>query len=184
MVCTPSAASRFATSADWAWASDLTLAYSRGASTDARPRPPRAAAARPETAPCAGAPPAGSLPTRMPRSSAPYTTDIVVDVAMRVLEGTQSVSTQAPPRPSLSTTVTGAPSCAATRAASYPPGPPPRMTILACGWFTLPHSSRPPGYGAPRPPAGAPALRSARFAPPGRRPRLPAGQPDFRVGGD
>ncbi len=35
---------------------------------------------------------------------------MVVEVAMRVFEGTQSVSTHAPPRPSLSTTVTWAPS--------------------------------------------------------------------------
>jgi len=34
------------------------------------------------------------------------------------LDGTQSVSTQAPPRPSASITVTSAPSWAATRAAS------------------------------------------------------------------
>ena len=37
---------------------------------------------------------------------------------MSVLDGTQSVSTHAPPSPSLSTTVTRAPSWAATRAAS------------------------------------------------------------------
>ena len=43
---------------------------------------------------------------------------MVSDVAMRVLDGTQSVSTQAPPSPSASTTMTWAPSCAATRAAS------------------------------------------------------------------
>ena len=42
--------------------------------------------------------------------------------------GTQSVSTAEPPSPSRSTTVTSAPSCAATSAASYPPGPPPRIT--------------------------------------------------------
>ena len=54
----------------------------------------------------------------MPRSAAPCTTDIVVEVAISVLDGTQSVSTHAPPRPSLSTTVTRAPSWAATRAAS------------------------------------------------------------------
>ncbi len=43
---------------------------------------------------------------------------MVSEVAIRVLDGTQSVSTQAPPSPSASTTVTRAPSCAATRAAS------------------------------------------------------------------
>ena len=67
---------------------------------------------------------------------------MVLDEAIRVLDGTQSVSTHAPPRPSLSTTVTRAPSCAATRAASYPPGPPPRITMLARGWLTMPHSAR------------------------------------------
>ena len=39
-------------------------------------------------------------------------------VAMRVLLGTQSVSTAEPPMPSLSTRVTSAPSWAATSAAS------------------------------------------------------------------
>ena len=39
-------------------------------------------------------------------------------VEMSVLLGTQSVSTAAPPTPSRSTTVTVAPRCAATRAAS------------------------------------------------------------------
>ncbi len=48
---------------------------------------------------------------------------------MNVLEGTQSESTQAPPAPSASTTVTSASNCAATRAASYPAGPPPMITI-------------------------------------------------------
>ena len=43
-------------------------------------------------------------------------------------DGTQSVSTADPPRPSRSTTVTSAPSWAATSAASYPPGPPPMIT--------------------------------------------------------
>ena len=43
---------------------------------------------------------------------------IVTDDSISVLHGTQSVSTQAPPRPSASTTVTSAPSWAATRAAS------------------------------------------------------------------
>ena len=49
--------------------------------------------------------------------------------AMKVLDGTQSKSTQAPPMPSESTTVTPAPRVAATNAASYPAGPPPMMTI-------------------------------------------------------
>ena len=39
-------------------------------------------------------------------------------VAISVLLGTQSVSTAEPPTPSVSTTVTSAPSCAATWAAS------------------------------------------------------------------
>jgi len=43
---------------------------------------------------------------------------IALEVSMSDLEGTQSVSTQAPPSPSESTTVTSAPSWAATRAAS------------------------------------------------------------------
>src|SRR5712671_5023371 len=48
---------------------------------------------------------------------------------MNVLDGTQSDSTQAPPAPSASMTVTSASSCAATRAASYPAGPPPMITM-------------------------------------------------------
>src|SRR3954452_8841670 len=48
---------------------------------------------------------------------------------MNVFDGTQSVSTHAPPGPSASTRVTSASSWAATRAASYPPGPPPMITI-------------------------------------------------------
>ncbi len=39
-------------------------------------------------------------------------------VAISVFDGTQSVSTHEPPSPSSSMTVTSAPSCAATRAAS------------------------------------------------------------------
>ena len=61
-------------------------------------------------------------------------------VAISVLDGTQSVSTHDPPRPLSSTTVTSAPSCAATRAASYPPGPPPMITMRVCGWLTMLHS--------------------------------------------
>src|SRR5690606_2649080 len=48
---------------------------------------------------------------------------------MKVFEGTQSYSTQAPPSPSGSTSVTSAPCCAATKAASYPAGPPPMITM-------------------------------------------------------
>ena len=51
---------------------------------------------------------------------------------MNVFDGTQSHSTAAPPIPSESTTVTDAtsgPRAAATSAASYPPGPPPRITM-------------------------------------------------------
>ena len=50
-------------------------------------------------------------------------------VAISVLLGTQSVSTHAPPMPSRSTTVTVAPSWAATSADSYPAGPPPTITM-------------------------------------------------------
>lgn len=49
-------------------------------------------------------------------------------MATSALLGTQSVSTAAPPMPSLSTMSTFAPNAAATSAASYPPGPPPTMT--------------------------------------------------------
>ena len=98
----PSAASRAVTSADCAQASARTLAYSRGASTVARAVP-----AEP-----------GPQSRRMPRAAAPSSAAIMPEVAISVLDGTQSVSTQAPPSPSRSTTVTLAPSCAATRAAS------------------------------------------------------------------
>jgi hypothetical protein len=47
--------------------------------------------------------------------------------ASRALLGTQSVSTADPPIPPESTSVTSAPIWAATRAASYPPGPPPTI---------------------------------------------------------
>src|SRR5688572_26756242 len=56
---------------------------------------------------------------------------------MKVFEGTQSSSTHAPPAPAASTTVTSASSWAATRAASYPAGPPPMITI----WVTRPLST-------------------------------------------
>src|SRR6478672_8145382 len=59
-------------------------------------------------------------------------------VAMRVLLGTQSVSTHDPPMPSRSTTVTVAPSCAATSADSYPAGPPPTITMrVTCPFSRL-----------------------------------------------
>ena len=54
----------------------------------------------------------------MPSSAASSMSAISSAVAIRVLLGTQSVSTAEPPRPSLSTTVTSAPSCAATSADS------------------------------------------------------------------
>src|SRR5450631_2814957 len=89
--------------------------------------------------------------------------DSEFEVEIRVLLGTQSVSTAAPPRPSRSTTVTEAPRWAATRAASYPPGPPPRITTDVLRSFTGPIQP-PDGSGAaawlvarrtvtPRPPA-------------------------------
>src|SRR5689334_749283 len=52
--------------------------------------------------------------------------------AIKVFDGTQSHSTAAPPTPSASTTVTLATErsrAAATNAASYPAGPPPRITM-------------------------------------------------------
>ena len=55
---------------------------------------------------------------RMPSSPASVMSDISSAVAISVLLGTQSVSTAEPPTPSVSTTVTSAPSCAATSAAS------------------------------------------------------------------
>ena len=54
----------------------------------------------------------------IPSSPASATSVITSAVAMRVLLGTQSVSTAEPPRPSVSTMVTSAPSWAATWAAS------------------------------------------------------------------
>ena len=59
-----------------------------------------------------------SSPIITPSSLALLTSVISSAVAIRVLLGTQSVSTAEPPMPSLSTTVTSAPSWAATRAAS------------------------------------------------------------------
>ena len=54
----------------------------------------------------------------MPSSAAAATSVITSAVAIRVLLGTQSVSTADPPMPSESTTVTSAPSWLATSAAS------------------------------------------------------------------
>lgn len=60
-----------------------------------------------------------SSATMMPSSSYEESKVVITSaVAMRVFDGTQSVSTDAPPRPSQSTTVTSAPSWAPTRAAS------------------------------------------------------------------
>src|SRR5580658_1417471 len=73
----------------------------------------------------------------MPRCAVACRNVIAVEVSISDLDGTQSVSTQAPPGPSSSTTVTSAPSCAPTSAASYPPGPPPRMAILCRGMVTI-----------------------------------------------
>src|SRR5580704_12283172 len=102
----PSAASRAVMSADWARARSVIRSYSRAALTVARP------------------------PVAMPSPADRLSRVIALDVSMSVLDGTQSVSTQAPPSPSESMTVTSAPSWAATRAASYPPGPPPRIAMV------------------------------------------------------
>ncbi len=89
MTSTPSAATRAATSRDWAWASDLIRRYSRSASAVARGRVPP------------------SVPGNwMPRSGAPFRTVTVLDTSIRALDGTQSVSTHAPPKPSRSASVT------------------------------------------------------------------------------
>ena len=53
-----------------------------------------------------------------PRSAAVSNWDMKSAVEISAFEGTQSVSTAAPPSPSRSTTVTRAPRCAPTRAAS------------------------------------------------------------------
>src|SRR4029453_5001171 len=55
----------------------------------------------------------------------------------RVLDGTQSHSTQWPPSPSSSTIVAPAPRSAATRAAPQPPGPPPTITTRMGRWYRL-----------------------------------------------
>src|SRR5580658_8263809 len=119
MTLTPSAASLAAMSADWALARSVILLYRRAALTVARP------------------------PLAMPSPADLLSRAIALEVSMSALEGTQSVSTQAPPSPSESTTVTSAPSWTATRAASYPPGPPPRMAILRRCKVTMSNS---PGF--------------------------------------
>ena len=81
-----SAASRAVMSRDWARARSVIRSYRRAALTVARP------------------------PVAMPSPGDRLSIVIALDVSMRVLEGTQSVSTQAPPSPSESTTVTSAPS--------------------------------------------------------------------------
>src|ERR1700730_6333428 len=106
MTLMPSAASRAVMSADWARARSVIRSYSRAALTVARP------------------------PVAMPSPADRLSRVFGLGVSMSVWEGTQWVSTQPPPRPSESTTVTSAPSWAATRAASYPPGPPPRIAMV------------------------------------------------------
>ena len=88
-------------SADWSAASALTRVLTRARST---------------RIPVAASPSASWKAT--PSSAAPAMSVISSAVAIRVLLGTQSVSTAEPPMPSLSTTVTSAPSWAATRADS------------------------------------------------------------------
>ncbi len=83
---TPAASSSEPTSADWARARSVIRSYSRAAFTVFRP---------PE-----------ATPSRVAR----WSMVITLDVSMRVLDGTQSVRTHAPPMPSESTTVTSAPS--------------------------------------------------------------------------
>ena len=88
-------------SADWSAASCLTRALTRARSTDSW---------------VAGSPAWSENST--PSSAAPPMSAISSAVAIRVLLGTQSVSTAEPPMPSESTIVTRAPSWAATSAAS------------------------------------------------------------------
>ena len=64
----------------------------------------------------------------IPRASLARTCVADSATASSALLGTQSVSTAEPPIPSESISVTCAPIWAATRAASYPPGPPPTIT--------------------------------------------------------
>ena len=88
-------------SPDWSAASALTRAFTRARST---------------RMPVAASPSASWKATP---SSAPSAISVISSaVAIRVLLGTQSVSTAEPPMPSVSTIVTSAPSWAATSAAS------------------------------------------------------------------
>ena len=93
-------------SSDCACASAVTRLFTRARST-----PTRSSGRSPPPA----APPAPSLTPSSPDSAVSVITSAV---AISVLDGTQSVSTAEPPSPSRSTTVTSAPSCAATSAAS------------------------------------------------------------------
>src|SRR3982751_5367170 len=105
-------------SVDWASASRLTREFTAWASTLT----------------------AASPPACTPNCSVSRYEVTTSDEAMNVLDGTQSHSTQAPPAASASTTVTSAPNCAATSAASYPAGPPPIITIR---WLTSPPLRQP-----------------------------------------
>ena len=99
---TPSRSSRRAMSADWSAASCLTRALTRARSTDS-----------------VGGGVALVVGEARPRARRRRPCSVISSaVAIRVLLGTQSVSTAEPPRPSVSTTVTSAPSWAATSAAS------------------------------------------------------------------
>jgi hypothetical protein len=91
MTVTPSAASRSAMSCDWVDARRFTRVFTAAMSTDT------------------GAPSVDPA-NRTPSSSDSCTVVINSAVATSVFEGTQSVSTAEPPRPSRSTTVTSAPS--------------------------------------------------------------------------
>ena len=66
---------------------------------------------------------------RTPSRAMRWIAPIEFAVAMRVFDGTTSVSTAEPPTPDRSTSVTSAPSCTPASAASYPPGPPPTTTM-------------------------------------------------------
>src|SRR5262249_49778948 len=79
-------------------------------------------------------------PVRTPRRPAARNAVMVSAVAVNVLLGTQSYSTQAPPRPGCSTRGASLPSCEAARAAPVPAGPPPMIKIRVTGPF-----SRKPG---------------------------------------
>ena len=83
-----------------------------------------------------------SSASRTPRVSPVRSPPMNAAVEISALLGTQSVRTQAPPSPSRSTTVTRAPARAATSAASYPPGPPPRTTTDGCWRLTPPSNHR------------------------------------------